>query len=80
MLNWDGRSVAFRLSGRKKEPQMSNFRTVSESVGKLAGNLASGALGTEDALRQLAELLRESLRLMERVESDIQHLRSVCRK
>ena len=59
---------------------MSSFRTMSDSVAKLAGDLASGTLSPQEAVRQLAELLRESLRLMERVENDIQHLRTICRK
>jgi len=59
---------------------MSGFRTMSESAGKLAGDLALGTLNSQEALRQLAELLRESLRLMERVENDIQHLRNICRQ
>ena len=59
---------------------MSNFRTMSDSAGKLAVDLASGTLSPQEAVRQLAELLRESFRLMERVENDIQHLRSICRK
>ena len=59
---------------------MSSFRTMSESAGKLVGDLASGTLSEKDALRQLADLLRESLRLMERIENDIQHLRSVSRR
>ena len=59
---------------------MSNFRALSESAGKLVADLASGTPSPQEALRQLAELVRESLRLMERVENDIQHLRSICRK
>ena len=59
---------------------MSSLRNLSEAAGKLAVDLASGTPSPQEAVRQLAELLRESLRLMERVENDIQHLRSICRK
>ena len=59
---------------------MSSFRTMSDAAGKLAADLAAGTLTPQEAARQLAELLRESLRLIERIENDIQHLRSICRK
>jgi hypothetical protein len=53
---------------------------MSDSTGKLAEGLVSGAVSEQAALRSLAELFRESLRLMERLENDIQHVRSMTRR
>lgn len=59
---------------------MSSARTISESAGNLASDVGSGKLSVEQGVRQLAELLRETLRLIERLETDTAHLRSICRK
>jgi hypothetical protein len=59
---------------------MANVRTISDSAEKVASGLASGTLSVGDALGQLAALFRESLRVLERIEGDMQHLRSICHK
>jgi hypothetical protein len=59
---------------------VSTFRTMSESAGKLASDLPSGTPTDKEALRQMAEMLREALRLMDRLDSDMQHLRCLCRR